>query len=308
VLASNVLEPTRIALDETHVWWVGQPGYMMKCAKDGCADTPTTILTDQPGPIDLIVDSGKVYWSLSANSGLCSSDGFVMQCDADACEATATLLVQSVCSRGLAVDATNVYVAEHSGDAGTVERCARSGCAGNSDELAEVLGGPTSPGPARQHPGMDGRTDQPRGRRRRLRMRPPRLCPAGPGQRTEHPAGQRRHRWLARLLAQRRRLDHGLRADRLRQPPAGARHRPGQPLRDRHQRRRCRVGHRPRWGPGGVYKIAVDGSEAAPTTVATGAMVFTPRIRGDRCASYLLVRPQHQPHRPSPQLPLAGPP
>jgi hypothetical protein len=29
-------------------------------------------------------------------------------------------------------------------------------------------------------------------------------------------------------------------------------------------------------GPGGVFKIAVDGSEPAPTTVATGAMVFTP--------------------------------
>lgn len=61
VLAANVPAPTRIALDATHVWWVGQPGYLMKCAKDGCADAPTTILTDQPGPLDLIVDSGKVY-------------------------------------------------------------------------------------------------------------------------------------------------------------------------------------------------------------------------------------------------------
>jgi hypothetical protein len=275
VLASNVLEPTRIALDETHVWWVGQPGYMMKCAKDGCADTPTTILTDQPGPVDLIVDSGKVYWSLSANSGLCSSDGFVMQCDADACEATATLLVQSVCSRGLAVDATNVYVAEHSGDAGTVERCARSGCAGNSDELAEVLGGPTSlalrgstlvwtAGPTNPADGGAVFVCDPLDCVPQALASGPSILPvsvATDGLRAYWPNGD--GSIMACALTG---------CDNLPQVLATGQDSPyaiatnGVDV----------VWGTAPMGPGGVYKIAVDGSEAAPTTVATGAMVFTP--------------------------------
>jgi hypothetical protein len=75
---------------------------------------------------------------------LCGSDGFAMRCDASDCEGTAEPFVLSLCPHGLAVDDTDVYLAESGGGTGTLERCARSGCGGNSDTLADVPGGPTS--------------------------------------------------------------------------------------------------------------------------------------------------------------------
>lgn len=275
VLAANVPAPTRIALDATHVWWVGQPGYLMKCAKDGCADAPTTILTDQPGPLDLIVDSGKVYWSLTANTGLCSSDGLVMHCDADACEATAAPLVSSVCSAGLAVDAANVYIAEYSGGDGTVERCARSGCAGNSDELAEVLAGPTSLAAAGGALVWTAGASDPANGGAVFVCDPgdcaPQALASGPNILPVSVAtdGLRAY-WpnvdgtimacaltgcdnLPQLLTTGPANPHAIATNGVDVVWSTA------PM-----------------GPGGVYKLAVDGSEAAPTTVATGAMVFTP--------------------------------
>ncbi len=275
VLAANVPAPTRIALDATHVWWVGQPGYLMKCAKDGCADTPTTILTDQPGPVDLIVDSGKVYWSLSANTGLCGSDGLVMQCDVDACEATAAPLVSSVCSAGLAVDAANVYIAEYSGGDGTVERCARSGCAGNSDELAEVLAGPTSLAVAGSALVWTAGASDPADGGAVFVCDPgdcaPQALASGPNILPVSVAtdGLRAY-WpnadgtiMACALTGCDKLPQLL-ATGPTNPYAIATN--GVDV----------VWSTAPMGPGGVYKIAVDGSEPAPTTVATGAMVFTP--------------------------------
>lgn len=275
VLAANVPAPTRIALDATHVWWVGEPGYLMKCAKNGCADAPTTILTDQPGPVDLIVDSGKVYWSLTANTGLCGSDGLVMQCDADACEATAAPLVSSVCSAGLAVDAANVYIAEYSGGDGTVERCARSGCAGNSDELAEVLAGPTSLAVAggalvwtagANNPADGGAVFvcDPGACTPQALASGPNILPvsvATDGLRAYWPNAD--GTIMACALTGCDNLPQLLTTGPA-NPYAIATN--GVDV----------VWSTAPMGPGGVYKLAVDGSEAAPTTVATGAMVFTP--------------------------------
>jgi hypothetical protein len=144
VLASDVPGPGTIAIDSTDVYWVGgDPGYLMKCAKTGC-DTPTTLLTDQPAPRDIVVDGDEIFWTLAANTGLCGSDGLAMRCDTSDCEATAEPFVLSLCPHGLAVDDTNVYLAEWGGGTGTLERCARSGCGGNSETLVEVLGGPIS--------------------------------------------------------------------------------------------------------------------------------------------------------------------
>jgi len=275
VLASGVVQPGTLALDPTHVWWVGAPGYMMNCAKDGCANAPTTVLTEQPNPIDIIVDGGKVYWSLAAKTGLCGSDGFVMQCDADDCEATATSIVLSVCSAGLAVDAKNVYIAEYSGGAGTVERCARTGCGGNSDEVAAVSGGPTSvavsgstlvwtAGPAM--PGDDGAvfTCNAMNCVPQVLATGPKILPASIAtdvQRAYWPNG-----------------DGSIMACAL----TGCDNKPqvlatGQDFAATIATDGVDVvwGTTP-MGPGGVYKIAVDGSEPEPTTVATGAMVFSP--------------------------------
>ena len=275
VLAANVPAPTRIALDATHVWWVGQPGYLMKCAKDGCADAPTTILTDQPGPLDLIVDSGKVYWSLTANTGLCGSDGLIMHCDADACEATAAPLVSSVCSAGLAVDAANVYIAEHGGGDGTVERCARSGCAGNSDELAEVLAGPTSLAAAGGALVWTAGASDPANGGAVFVCDPgdcaPQALASGPNILPVSVATDG-------LRAYWPNVDGTIMAcaltgcDNLPQLLTTG---PANPYAI------ATNGVDVVWstapmGPGGVYKLAADGSEAAPTTVATGAMVFTP--------------------------------
>lgn len=275
VLASDVPGPGRIALDETHVWWVGEPGYMMKCAKDGCDDMPITVLTYQPGPVHIVVDGGKVYWSLTANTGLCGSDGLVMQCDADACEATATPLVQSVCSAGLAVDAANVYIAEHGGSAGTVERCARSGCAGNSEELAEVLVGPTSlalhgsalvwtAGPNTPAEGGAVVVCDPLDCVPQTLASGPGILPASvatDGLRAYWPNGD--GVIMACALTGCDNLPQVLATGQ-----SGA-------------NRIATNGVHVVWstapmGPGGIYKIAVDGSEPAPTTVATGAMALTP--------------------------------
>jgi hypothetical protein len=145
VLASEVSMPGAIAIDATDVYWVGgyPDGYLMKCAKSGC-DTPIVLLTDQPAPTDVVVDGAEIFWTLAATTGLCSSDGLAMRCDASNCAATAEPFVTSLCPSGMAVDEMNVYLAEFGGGTGTLERCARSGCGGNSETLAEVPGGPTS--------------------------------------------------------------------------------------------------------------------------------------------------------------------
>lgn len=135
VLATGQLTPTSIAVDAANVYWVNEgmppmasssqppplgPVQILKCAKSGCSNSPTVLVTDSSDQGDgsrlrgLAVDGTNVYWA-SANS--------LFACAVGGCNNSPTVLGRFTVSQTagwpgippeIAAAAGNVYASDSS--------------------------------------------------------------------------------------------------------------------------------------------------------------------------------------------------
>jgi hypothetical protein len=122
VLASGQLTPSSIAVDDANVYWVNEatvtldngivPTQILKCAKSGCNNSPTVLVTwfnsqefnNQRG---LAVDGKNVYWG-EGRAEIVFPTG-LFACAKGGCNNTPTELRQMVDFGDIAVNGTQVY-------------------------------------------------------------------------------------------------------------------------------------------------------------------------------------------------------
>ncbi len=110
-----------IAIDTTSVFWTSEStGQVLKAAKDGTAVTVLSFIKDS-SPFTVAIDDTNVYWSED------SSDTPVWRCPKAGCDGGGSAVTPATLANtgALAVDGTNVYVAEY--EWGAVGRAAKGG-------------------------------------------------------------------------------------------------------------------------------------------------------------------------------------
>ena len=146
IFASGQVSPGALAMDGTNLYWynfgiswVAGPkvqgwsgGQVMKCAKSGCADGPTTLASDRANgftsPFVLATDGADVVWfdsGVDSASGTQDFVGGIFRCPVVGCGNAPERISDSGAS-ALAVAAGNVYWTVYSGELLT---CPFSGCA-----------------------------------------------------------------------------------------------------------------------------------------------------------------------------------
>jgi hypothetical protein len=99
-LATGLIKPSAIAVDFTHVYWIG-PGVIMSAPLDGSAAATPTTLASGGSPFALAIDASNVYWT-DTSAGTVASVPLA--------GGTATILATGQDTPvGIAVDAANVY-------------------------------------------------------------------------------------------------------------------------------------------------------------------------------------------------------
>jgi len=134
--ASAVSELGQIALDDTSVYVVDTYGSglgrILKCAKNGCNNTPTTLASDLNGAVGIAVDADNVYWAETGQSvvagQMVAGAGRVAKCAIGGCNGSPTVIAASQDGpTGIAVDAMHVYWASSGASAteGTIRVAAK---------------------------------------------------------------------------------------------------------------------------------------------------------------------------------------
>ncbi len=108
----------QIAVDDTNVYVVDRNafglGRILKCAKNGCNGSPTTLASGLSGAVGIAADGNAVYWTeagdgdVAAESG--AGPGRVAKCAIAGCgNSPAVIAANQNAPGGIAVDATHVY-------------------------------------------------------------------------------------------------------------------------------------------------------------------------------------------------------
>jgi hypothetical protein len=124
--ASAVSELGQIALDDASVYVVDTYGSglgrILKCAKNGCNNSPTTLASGLSGATGIAVDADNVYWTEEGDSVVAGQTvpgaGRVAKCSIGGCNNTPTVIAANQDGpTGIALDAMRVYWATQGGNA-----------------------------------------------------------------------------------------------------------------------------------------------------------------------------------------------
>lgn len=115
--SSAVSQLGQIALDDTSVYIVDTYafglGRILKCAKSGCNNDPTTLAWGLNGAVGIAVDADNVYWTETGNNmagQMVTGAGRVAKCAIGGCNNSPTVIAASQDGpAGIAVDALHVY-------------------------------------------------------------------------------------------------------------------------------------------------------------------------------------------------------
>jgi len=116
--ADAVSELGQIALDDTSVYvvdtYASGLGRIIKCAKSGCNNNPTTLASGLNGAVGIAVDADNVYWTETGNNvvagQMVTGAGRVAKCAIGGCNNSPTVIAANQDGpAGIAVDAMHVY-------------------------------------------------------------------------------------------------------------------------------------------------------------------------------------------------------
>ncbi len=116
----------QIAVDGASVYFVDTYGYglgrILKCAKKGCNNSPTTLASGLNGAVGIAVDASNVYWTETGNNVVAGQTvtgvGRVAKCAIGGCNDSPTVIAANQDGpTGIAVDAMRVYWATYGGNA-----------------------------------------------------------------------------------------------------------------------------------------------------------------------------------------------
>jgi hypothetical protein len=116
--ANAVSELGQIALDDTSVYvvdtYASGLGRIIKCAKSGCNNNPTTLASGLNGAVGIAVDTTNVYWTETGNNvvagQMVAGAGRVAKCAIGGCNDSPTVIAANQDGpTGIAVDAMHVY-------------------------------------------------------------------------------------------------------------------------------------------------------------------------------------------------------
>ncbi len=125
-LASAVSELGQIAVDDANVYFVDTYGSglwrILKCAKNWCNNSPTTLASGLSGAVGIAVDADDVYWTETGNDSVAgqmvTGAGRVARCAIAGCNDSPTVIAADQDGpTGIAVDARRVYWASYGGSA-----------------------------------------------------------------------------------------------------------------------------------------------------------------------------------------------
>jgi hypothetical protein len=123
--SSAVSELGQIAVDGESVYFVDSYGSglgrILKCAKNGCNNSPTTLASDLNGAVGIAVDAANVYWTETGNNVVAGQTvtgvGRVAKCAIGGCNDSPTVVAAHQDGpTGIAVDAKHVYWATYGGN------------------------------------------------------------------------------------------------------------------------------------------------------------------------------------------------
>lgn len=114
ISTAEAAEFNEIALDATNVYVLAGDGFgggeVLKCAKAGCPNGPTVLVSGLNAPIGFAVDEANVYLTEYGNSPAAASVGRVAKCAVDGCNNTPTVIADHIAApMGIAVDGSRVY-------------------------------------------------------------------------------------------------------------------------------------------------------------------------------------------------------
>jgi hypothetical protein len=121
-----VSELRQIVVDDANVYIVDGSGSgrgrILKWAKNGCNNSPTTIASGLSGAVGIAVDANSVYWTETGNNivagQMVAGAGRVAKCVIGGCNYRPTVIAANQDGpTGIAVDALHVYWATYGGNA-----------------------------------------------------------------------------------------------------------------------------------------------------------------------------------------------
>jgi hypothetical protein len=133
VLATGQFDPFGLAITDTHVYWLNAgDGRLSRCAKTGCANSPTLIAQGDPLGYFVTTDATHVYWNHNNTDE-------VLRCPLDGCPNLAPQVLASINSATrVAVDSTYLYTSTNDG---RLVRVIKTG--GTPQDLVTGLNDPT---------------------------------------------------------------------------------------------------------------------------------------------------------------------
>jgi hypothetical protein len=126
---NNQAMPYGIASDGQYVYWTNIGDNTLKrCLATNCQNNPSLFAAAKPTtPLGIAADAANVYWT--------NSDGTVLKCPVNGCNATGSPLAAGQGTPfAIVTDAVNVYWTNNKD--GTVAKCAVGGCGGKPTVLA----------------------------------------------------------------------------------------------------------------------------------------------------------------------------